>query len=61
MCSLLLCDVMDKVTAAEELIDKTLNEVISTEAQNDDLGSGDNERAGKENGKLYFIYSLIET
>ena len=46
---------MDKVTAAEELIDKTLNEVISNEAnQNVD----DSERAGNEDGKSYLDLSI---
>lgn len=58
MCSLLLCDVMDKVTAAEELIDKTLNEVISTEAQNanDDVN---NERTGEEDNSKSYFYRIF--
>ena len=47
---------MDKVTAAEELIDKTLNEVISNEAnQNVD----DSEKEDGESYSLYWILQLF--
>ena len=45
---------MGKVTAAEDLIDKTLNDVIRTEAHDDDDDDGggkEMERSGEESGK----------
>ena len=45
---------MDKVTAAEELIDKTLNEVISNEANQNVYDSE------KEDGESYSLYWILQ-